>query len=86
MAVPEQAAIMKAFLGKHRAAIRGAFLINLDCVGAGNLSALSREGLLNVRRADRRLMGLPGLSQPLGSRGHLSPLARDSRDLARLGR
>jgi len=49
---------MKAFLGKHRAAIRGAFLINLDCVGAGNLSALSREGLLNVRRADRRLMRL----------------------------
>lgn len=49
---------MKAFLGKHRSAIRGAFLINLDCVGAGNLSALSREGLLNVRRADRRLMRL----------------------------
>jgi len=49
---------MKAFLGKHRSAIRGAFLINLSCVGAGNLSALNREGLLNVRRADRRLMRL----------------------------
>lgn len=49
---------MKAFLGKHRAAIRGAFMINLNCVGAGNLSALSREGLLNVRRSDRRLMRL----------------------------
>ncbi len=49
---------MKAFLGKHRSSIRGAFLINLDCVGAGSLTALNREGLLNVRRADRRLLRL----------------------------
>lgn len=46
---------MKAFIAKHRPQLRGAFLINLDCVGAGNLSVLSSEGLVNTRRADRRI-------------------------------
>lgn len=49
---------MKEFLSKHRTDIRGAFLVNLDCVGAGNLSILKKEGLGNVRRADRRMTRL----------------------------
>ena len=49
---------MKEFLAKHRTDIRGAFLINLDCVGAGSLSILKNEGIGNVRRADRRMTRL----------------------------
>ena len=46
---------MKAFIAKHRPQLRGAFVINLDCVGAGTLSILSSEGLGNTRRVDRRI-------------------------------
>ena len=49
---------MKAFLADHRSEIRGAFLINLDCVGAGTLTVLTREGLGRTRRADRRISRL----------------------------
>ena len=49
---------MREFLAKHRTDIRGAFLINLDCVGAGTLSILKNEGIGNVRRADRRMTRL----------------------------
>jgi hypothetical protein len=49
---------MKAFLEEHRRDIRGAFLVNLDCVGAGDLAVLTREGATLSRRADRRLVGL----------------------------
>ena len=49
---------MREFLAKHRTDIRGAFLINLDCVGSGNLSILKNEGIGNVRRADRRMTRL----------------------------
>lgn len=51
---------MKAFLDAHRRDIRGAFLINLECVGAGTLSVYVREGLATRRRADRRLVRLIG--------------------------
>lgn len=47
---------MKAFLDAHRSDIRGAFLVNLDCVGAGDLTLLATEGLLGTRHADRRLV------------------------------
>ena len=46
---------MKAFVAKHRPQLRGAFVINLDCVGAGDLSVLSTEGMGNTRRVDRRI-------------------------------
>ena len=46
---------MKAFLAEHRSDIRGAFLVNLDSVGAGALTLLSHEGLGVTRRADRRM-------------------------------
>lgn len=47
---------MKDFLARHRRDIRGSFVINLDCVGAGDLTLLSSEGLDNPHRADRRLI------------------------------
>lgn len=51
----QQHAGMKAFLAEHRKDIRGAFLINLDGTGAGNLSILTHEGASDTRKCDRRL-------------------------------
>lgn len=48
----------EAFLEEHRKSIRGAFVINLDSIGAGDLTLLSQEGLYRKRRADRRLVRL----------------------------
>lgn len=47
---------IKAFLDAHRRDIRGAFLINLECVGAGDLAVYGREGIRNSKKADRRLV------------------------------
>jgi len=47
---------MKKFLQDYRSQIRGAFLINLDCVGSGELTALTSEGLIKPRKADRRMV------------------------------
>lgn len=49
---------MASFLAKHRSEIRGSFVVNLDCVGAGDLSVITHEGLEGTRRADRRLARL----------------------------
>ena len=46
---------IKAFLEDHRRDIRGAFLINMECVGAGTLGMYVEEGLDSRKRADRRL-------------------------------
>lgn len=46
---------MRSFLSKHRSEIRGSFVINLDCVGAGDLTLLTHEGRNVKRRGDRRL-------------------------------
>jgi hypothetical protein len=46
---------IRAFLEEHRRDIRGAFLVNLDSIGAGNLTLLTREGMGAKRRADRRM-------------------------------
>lgn len=46
---------MRAFLQRHRQEIRGCFVVNLDCVGAGDLCVLTHEGIEGTRRADRRL-------------------------------
>lgn len=46
---------MRSFLRQHRQEIRGSFIVNLDCVGAGALSVLTHEGAEGTRRADRRL-------------------------------
>lgn len=47
---------MKAFIERHRRDCRGCFVINLDSVGAGNLTVYSNEGLLITRRTDRRML------------------------------
>ena len=47
---------IQAFLDNHKRDIRGAFLVNLECVGAGDLSVLVQEGFSASRRADRRLV------------------------------
>lgn len=49
---------MKAFLADYRKACRGAFVINLDSVGAGQLTAITAEGVHNRRKADRRMLRL----------------------------
>lgn len=49
---------MRAFLSSFRQELRGAFLINLDSVGAGMPTVLTSEGLHATRRADRRLVRL----------------------------
>ena len=46
---------MTAFLQDFRTQIRGAFMVNLDCIGAGNLTLMTREGISSARRADRRM-------------------------------
>ncbi|MEY8437671.1 M28 family peptidase [Atopobiaceae bacterium 24-176] len=46
----------KAFIKEYRSRLRGAFLINLDAVGAGELTLLTEEGAVNVRKVDRRLL------------------------------
>lgn len=49
---------MRAFLNEHRSEVRGCFVVNLDCIGAGKLSLLKSEGLTNNRRSDRRVSRL----------------------------
>jgi len=47
---------IQAFLENHKRDIRGAFLVNLECIGAGELSVIVQEGFSASRRADRRLV------------------------------
>ena len=47
---------MKAFVDEHRRDFRGCFLINLESIGAGDLSILTREGYHAPRRSDRRIV------------------------------
>lgn len=49
---------MKAFLDEHRDKLRGVFIINLKCVGAGQLSIITTEGEHRTLKADRRITGL----------------------------
>lgn len=46
---------MKAFLAEHEAEARDALIINLDCVGAGTLSWVTKEGIARRYHSDRRL-------------------------------
>ena len=47
---------MKDFVERHRRELRGAFVVNLSCVGAGNLTVITDEGFVPHRRSDRRLV------------------------------
>ena len=49
---------MESFIQNHRRDCRGAFLINLDCIGSGELTMLAEEGGHNRRRVDRRVSRL----------------------------
>lgn len=51
---------MRSFLARHRSEIRGCFVVNLDCIGAGRLVTLKNEGREETRRADRRMTRLLG--------------------------
>lgn len=51
---------MREFLADFRKSVRGAFVINLDSVGAGDLTILTSEGSSETRRSDRRLVRLLG--------------------------
>ena len=47
---------VRDFIKRHRKELRGAFVINLSCVGAGDLTIITDEGIQPHRRADRRLV------------------------------
>ena len=49
---------MQAFLAQYGDELRDAFFINLDNVGAGQLSWVTSEGMARRYRADRRLISL----------------------------
>jgi hypothetical protein len=46
----------RAFIDQHRDSLDGARLLNIDNVGAGRLIAVSAEGVLRERRADRKML------------------------------
>ena len=49
---------IRAFLQTHRDKLRGVFLINLECVGAGQVAMLSSEGERRQLKGDKRIMNL----------------------------
>lgn len=49
---------MRHFLELHGADMRGALIVNLECVGAGELGYLEREGRSKAHASDRRLQNL----------------------------
>lgn len=49
---------IREFLDAHRDKLRGVFLINLECIGAGRLAMLKTEGERRVLKGDKRIMGL----------------------------
>ncbi len=49
---------MRAFLDAHRDKLRGVFMINLECVGAGQLAMISVEGSNKTFKGDKRIMRL----------------------------
>ena len=49
---------IQAFLASHRDKLRGVFLINLECVGSGQVAMLATEGDRRVLKGDKRIMNL----------------------------
>lgn len=47
---------IKSFLRNHREDISGAFVINLDCIGAGTPTLLTREGSNTSKHSNHRLV------------------------------
>ena len=50
-----QNAGMRAFLEAHESELRGAFIIDLDALGAGDLTMIEREGYLKPAKASSRM-------------------------------
>lgn len=46
---------MKAFLSEHASELRGSVVINLEGIGAGDLTAIEEEGLILSRRSSSRV-------------------------------
>ena len=49
---------MNAFLDEHRDMLRGVFVVNLECVGAGQIAMVSTEGEKRVLKGDKRIMNI----------------------------
>ena len=49
---------IQAFLNEHRDKLRGVFLINLECIGAGSVVMLGTEGERRALKGDKRIMKL----------------------------
>lgn len=46
---------MKAFLEAHQSELRGAFVVDIDAIGAGDLTMIEREGFLKPSKASSRM-------------------------------
>ena len=46
---------MKAFLEAHQSELRGAFIVDIDAIGAGDLTMIEREGFLKPSKASSRM-------------------------------
>ncbi|QWT17589.1 hypothetical protein KPC83_07095 [Collinsella sp. zg1085] len=67
-----------AFLEAHRDKLRGVFLINLESIGAGQLTMLTTEGEHRTLKGDRRIMNLVA---KVASDFHESILTQDAPQL-----
>ena len=47
---------MRAFLEAHQSELRGAFIVDIDAIGAGDLTMIKREGFLKPSKASSRMM------------------------------
>lgn len=46
---------MKAFLEAHQSELRGAFIVDIDAIGAGDLTMIEREGFLKPSKTSSRM-------------------------------
>ncbi|WP_294382302.1 hypothetical protein [uncultured Senegalimassilia sp.] len=46
---------MRAFLETHQSELRGAFIVDIDAIGAGDLTMIEREGFLKPSKASSRM-------------------------------
>ena len=61
---------MKAFLEAHQSELRGAFIVDIDAIGAGDLTMIEREGFLKPSKASSRMKRyIRKASQATGMRG-----------------
>lgn len=62
---------MKAFLEAHQSELRGAFIVDIDAIGAGDLTMIEREGFLKPSKASSRMKRyIRKASQATGTKVH----------------